>query len=203
MFNKLSSIVSIVFSPFLVPVYAIIMVLWLSILFVVPLSAKLTVTGVTFGLTSAIPFLLILGLYRIKTVKSIGLAERTERLLPYLLAVICYSALAVYYHSVHSPVWLTMFAVGGGLAVLVTLVVNQWWKISAHAAAMGGFTMFIYLLYRYQLFIFGGMPMLYAAVILTGIVGTSRIVLGSHTPMQVVAGAANGALCIWLTSLLY
>lgn len=203
MYIRLARIISTVFSPFLVPTYAILMALWLSILFVVPDSTKLTVAGVTFLLTAVLPMLLIVALYRVKAVNSIGLAERTERLVPYLCAVVCYSSLAVYLNSVHSPIWLTMFAVGGGLAVLVTLVINRWWKISAHAAAMGGFTAFVYLLYHSQLLIFGGMPMLYAAVIITGLVGTSRVALGLHTPMQVIAGAANGAACIILLSLFY
>lgn len=203
MYIKLARIISTVFSPFLVPTYAILMALWLSILFVVPDSTKLTVAGVTFLLTAVLPMLLIVALYRVKAVNSIGLAERAERLVPYLCAVVCYSFLAVYLNSVHSPIWLTMFAVGGGLAVLVTLVINRWWKISAHAAAMGGFTAFIYLLYHSQLLIFGGMPMLYAAVIITGLVGTSRVALGLHTPMQIIAGAANGAACIILLSLFY
>ncbi|MGN1173089.1 MAG: phosphatase PAP2 family protein, partial [Muribaculaceae bacterium] len=68
---------------------------------------------------------------------------------------------------------------------------------------MGGFTAFVYLLYHSQLLIFGGMTMLYAAVIITGLVGTSRVALGLHTPMQVIAGVANGAVCIILLSLFY
>lgn len=149
------------------------------------------------------PFLIILGLYRAKTIHSLGLENRKERLIPYLATVVCYSLLAVYYHKIHSPIWLTMFPVGGGLAVLVTLIVNRWWKISAHSAAMGGFVAFVYLLYHSQVLLFGGMPMLYFSVIVTGILGTARIWLGLHTPLQVLAGIANGVLCILLTSLFY
>ena len=203
MYKKISNIVSAVFSPFLVPTYAIAIVLWMSILFVVPLSSKLTVTGVTFGLTALIPFSLVFAMYRLKAVKSVELTERAERLLPYLLAVVCYSFLAVYYHLVHSPIWLTMFAVAGGLTVLVTLIINRWWKISAHSAAMGALTMFVYLLFKYQLLMMGSMPLLYTMIILTVLVGTARIILGHHTPMQVLAGVANGAVCVLLSSLVY
>lgn len=203
MIKTISRIASILFSPFIVPTYAIAMVLWMTILFVVPLETKLTVTAITFLLTMGLPLLVILGLYRAKTIHSMGLENRKERLIPYLVAVLCYALLAVYYHKIHSPIWLTMFPIGGGLAVLVTLIVNRWWKISAHSAAMGGFAAFVYLLHHSQVLLFGGMPMLYFAVIVTGILGTARIFLGLHSPLQVLAGIANGVLCILLTSLFY
>ena len=89
MIKNISRIASFLFSPFIVPTYAIIMVLWMTILFVVPMETKLTVTAVTFLLTMVMPFLIILGLYRAKTIHSLGLENRKERLIPYLATVVC------------------------------------------------------------------------------------------------------------------
>ena len=80
MIKTISRIASILFSPFIVPTYAIAMVLWMTILFVVPLETKFTVTAITFLLTMGMPLLVILGLYRAKTIHSMGLENRKERL---------------------------------------------------------------------------------------------------------------------------
>ena len=40
------------------------------------------------------------------------------------------------------------------------------------------------------------------AIILTGMVMTARVYLDRHTLMQVMAGAANGFVCVWLLSML-
>jgi membrane-associated phospholipid phosphatase len=45
-------------------------------------------------------------------------------------------------------------------------------------------------------------PAFVVAVMLAGIVGSSRLLLGRHNLLQVVAGFANGFICIFLLSML-
>lgn len=43
-----------------------------------------------------------------------------------------------------------------------------------------------------------GQGWLIATIIAAGLVGSSRLLLNRHTPMQVLAGTANGFVCVYL-----
>jgi hypothetical protein len=73
-----------------------------------------------------------------------------------------------------------MFAVGAGVTV-----VNQFWKLSVHAAVAAGSVAVLVLIL--------GLAAL-AGVGVVALVGWSRVVLRDHTVPQVLAGAAAGAV---------
>lgn len=93
-----------------------------------------------------------------------------------------------------------MFMVGGLLASIVSLVVNHWWKISAHMAAVGGLAALMFRIMTDHY----GLPfdiwVLIGVVMIVGLVGTSRLLLERHTLGQVAAGTLNGFLCVYLMS---
>ena len=66
---------------------------------------------------------------------------------------------------------------------------------------MGGVVAFILRLVQSDLALFGGEGWLAAAVIATGLVGTSRLILYRHTPWQVAAGFLDGFLCVYIMML--
>lgn len=196
--EKTARIISAIFSPLLIPTYAIATVFYTTILFVVTTATKLGVIGMTFIITSLIPALLIFLLYKLKVVSDTGLNERRERLVPYGLTVCAYLAMSFYLNAIHSPLWLTMFMVGAAIATVVAAVVNLYWKISAHATAMGGFLAFVFLLMYFQLNVANIRWLMYLAIIAWGLVCTSRVGLGRHTLAQVFAGTVNGVACVLL-----
>ncbi len=99
--------------------------------------------------------------------------------------------------------WLVLFMAGAVAAVIVCAVVNRKWKISAHMTAMGGF---MALVMRMAVDNLGIVDMLWPVAIvamLCGLVGTSRVLMGRHTLMQVAAGFLNGFLCVYAISALW
>lgn len=199
--EKLARIISAIFSPLLIPTYAMAIVLWMTILFIVSINSKLGVMGMTFAITCIIPGILIMLLYKLKIISDSGLNKQNERIIPYIVTAICYFSLAFYLHSIHSPRWLYMFAIGAGAATVISAIVNRWWKISAHGAAIGGMIAFLFCILYLQLNVMNMMWLLYSSIIVAGIVGTSRLILERHTLMQVIAGIANGIICV-LTAIL-
>ena len=198
--NIIARIFSAIFSPLLTGTYGIVLAMWLSYLCYSPFKAQLIVTIVTFVATCIIPIIAIFVLHRTGVVKDPALNDRADRTVPYILAVLCYCGVGVYYHFVNAPVWLSMFVFGGALALLILTIVNRKWKISGHATGMGGLVAVLFFL-----LLSGNCPTdiqweFFAGVILAGIVGTSRLILGRHTLLQVAAGFANGFLCIFLLS---
>lgn len=201
--NFMAWLISTVFSPLLIPTYAIAIALWESILAIVPLTTKLHVLVTVFLITAVLPAAFIFLLLRLKKVSDMSLSNPRERPIPFIISLLCYCGLIYALYLYHSPAWLIMFGVGGIAALIISMIVNFRWKISAHGAAVGGLVAFIYLLIFKQLTFNNLIPMLYAAVLIAGLVGMSRVIRERHTTMQVLAGILNGAVCVsvamWLS----
>lgn len=200
--NAIARIISAIFSPLLIPTYAIILALTATYMFVLPLSTKLTVGFAVLLTTCIIPLLAIFILYKMKIVSDTGLNHQSERAIPYIITVVCYLMCAFYFYRAHAPGWLTMFMVGGSVAAVISLVVNRWWKISAHGAAIGGLTAMMF-----RILVLGvGLPSVFPLTLFTilaaGLVGSSRVLLERHTLPQVLCGTANGFICVYLASLI-
>lgn len=199
--KKIARIVSNLFSPLLVSSYGVLASLCCSTLdILVPLSTKLTVAGVTFFITGILPMLFISSMYFSKRVSTLNLENRTERTIPYVFASLCYVGCAFYLHSIHAPSWLWTFPIGGAIAVVVSLMVNRRWKISAHLAGMGGVTAIFFRIAVDGAALPGIVWWVVASILITGLLGTARIELGRHTLGQTLAGAANGFFWVFLLS---
>ncbi len=195
--HYISCFFSILLTPLLMPTYGMIVALWMSNLLVLTLPAKLTVILVVFALTCILPALLFLLLKFLKVISSTELNNRKERLLPYIITIVCYVATAMYLFSINAPQWLWMFMFGGGCAALISMIVNFKWKISAHMAGIGGFIALVCRINADGDGIFELLPVICAAIFIAGVLGTSRIAMERHTFWQVVAGAANGFICVY------
>lgn len=196
--KQISHFFSFVFSPLLVPTYAVALALWCSVLCFVAPSAKWQVVGIAFLVTAVVPAVLIAGLKALGLVSDLGLNHQKERTLPYCLVCLSYLVMAFLFYSWHLPSWMVLFMAGATLAVIVSMIVNIWWKISAHLAAMGGAIGMLLRVMADNDAVASTFPMLLTMIIMAGCVGTARVYLERHTLGQVIAGTFNGALCVWL-----
>lgn len=197
--NKLASVVSTLFSPLLVPTYAVGLSLATTILVLTPLRTRVGVVAAIFMITCVFPMLVIGVLWKAGYVTDPGLNKRTERTVPYLVTMASYIGAGFYLWRVHAPLWLVMFLVGAIFASLTSLVVNRWWKISAHMAAMGGLLGLTIGIGMSSLNVENMVWWIVAVAIMCGAVGSSRLILKRHTPMQVLAGFFNGL--VWVLGL--
>ena len=200
--KKTASVISAIFSPLLVPTYGMLLVAYLTVFALLPGRILWTAVGVVFLLTCLIPMTGILGLYKAGFIKDVGLNERTERSVPYIIIVLCYLGVSFFFYRAGAPLWLSMFFAGAALAAVINIIVNRWWKISAHGAAMGGLVALLFRIMSLHQAIYNLDIWISGAIIITGLVLTSRIYLGRHTLLQVLAGTANGYLCVWFLSLI-
>lgn len=197
---KIARFLSFVFSPLLVPTYGTALALWFSNLVFIAPEGKMKLLAVVFTMTAIVPALLIFLLYKMAFVSDFGLNKREERPLPYCITCLCYLVTAYYFYACHLPSWVILFMAGGAIAVVISLVVNMWWKISAHLAGMGGAIGMLLRLFADNVAMPGAFAALIITVLMTGAVASSRVALGRHTFGQVVAGAINGALCVYICS---
>lgn len=103
---------------------------------------------------------------------------------------------------VNAPMWLTMFLVGGAVAAIIALLINKWWKISAHMAAAGGVVALAFRIASNHINVVPMDSVIYTTIILAGILGTSRLILERHTLGQVLAGTATGFASVYLLTMI-
>lgn len=201
--SNLASICSALFSPLLVPLYATVLSLWGTYLMVTPLKARLMVTMAVLAFSFVAPMLVIYFLKAIKVVKSADLTERHERPIPYSVAIVCYIGLWVYLGHINAPQWFSSFFLASAIAAVVNLIVNFRWKISGHATGVGGLTMYCFFIYWRQITFIGFPTWFIVAVLVSGLVLSSRLQLQRHTVGQLAAGYLTGCVTVAVTQIIF
>lgn len=196
-----SNILSWMFVPLMMPVYGIILIFSLSFLSYAPFHTKLVFTLIVFGANFLVPMLLVLLLKKMGVIEDIGLNGRRERLIPYIITIVCLAGTALFLYLKMAPLWVAMFYAGGALAALINLLVNFWWKISAHAAGIAGIVAMFIQVIKAGPTADGMTWWIVGAILTAGLLGSARIWLGRHTLLQVLAGSAVGFLSVFLLSL--
>lgn len=179
-------------SPVLLPTYAILLIFGLSMLSFAPMQSKVIITCIVFGFTGVLPSLAVALMIKFGDVKDAELTRRSDRFIPYVITGCCLLGCGLYLSTTGLPRWVSFFYIGASMACVINLLVTFKWKISAHGAGIGGFIAMLMLMNRYgfphyNLWLWG-----VCAVIAGGCLGTARVWLGRHTPMQTIAGEIVG-----------
>ncbi len=186
--------------PLNMPLFGLWFLFGLSFLSVMPLSIKWEMTGIFFGLDIIVPMILVYILKWLGLVDDIGLNGRKERLIPYLISIAVLAGSGYWCQRLGFPLWTAGFYYGGAVAGAVNLIVNFWWKISAHAAGMAGVLALLVRIWADGDSYGPTQTWLIIWIVLAGLLGASRIWLGRHTPMQVFCGTAVGFISVMLMS---
>lgn len=191
----LATVLSAVFHPLLVPSYLFYVVCYqLPGVVVEPaLPERWLVLAVVGGFTLGLPALATGLLVYLGLADSVELRAREQRALPLLLAGLSFGAAAWLLHrpALFDPLLFQMMA-GMTLAVLLTLGITLSWKISAHGVGMGGALGLLLLLHLGGETGPAGAWWLAGTAVFAGAVGSARLTLSAHTPIQVWAGLALG-----------
>ena len=161
---------------------------------------------VIFLMTVFIPGFAIGMMKAVGLVNSVHMNEREERYGPFIATGIFYLATfryLLYYPQV--PLAFKIFVLGSCIGLFVAFFINLWSKISLHAVGMGGLIGMIVItmaLFSYDsvmipMSVFGTLHvstviLLMAGIILAGIVGTSRLILEAHEPIDLYGGYMVG-----------
>lgn len=196
----IARILSTLFHPLLMPTYGGLLLIRYSMLAFYPLTAKLFILGTIALFTLLIPMIGIILLYGFKVISNVNLNKREDRKIPYMISLVSYFLCGIVLYRLGLPLWLIGFVGGGLLSLVIASLITVKWKISAHLTAMGGVTACAF----YLTTTFGMLPLwlLTLMILLTGLLGSSRIILNRHTFGQTLAGTVNGFLCVYLSMLL-
>lgn len=183
---------SIAFHPLLIPTFGMILLFHLNtyISFSIPDPAKRFILVILFVNTAVAPVLFLFLFKRTGFISNVLLDDRQERLLPLFVSSLFFILTYFLFKQVSLPSLINYFIMGATLLVLICLMITFGWKISLHAASMGGLTGFLItssLLLKADL-----SWLIMLSVLVSGFVASSRIFLQAHTPAQVYAGFLLG-----------
>ncbi|WP_288490404.1 hypothetical protein [uncultured Prevotella sp.] len=190
-------IISMLLTPFYLSVVGVLAIFSFSYLSMFPWQAKLSLVLLTYAFTVLIPSILI-HLYRQYhgwTLFQLG--HREKRMIPYVISILCYSLCLYIMDWLHLPHLLTAILTAALVIQILCAIINVWWKISTHTAAIGGVTGS--LIGFSFLFSFNPMWWLCLVILLSGLVGSSLIILRQHSLSQVSMGYFLGIASSYLT----
>lgn len=192
---------SVVFQPLTMPT-----LICAVILFVVPEATSIPGTAkwsllLLISLTTlVIPLLSLLGMKMTESINSFQMPDKKERILPFSLISLFYvmTAAFFYYRIMVDQLILTTLIMITACLVLLTCI-TYFWKISSHLTGIAGLLAAIVVLsMKYGV---GALfyPFIFS-VIACGAVGTARLALHAHKPLEVYGGFVLGfgwSFCVY------
>ena len=200
--TKLAKTISFIFHPLLIPTYALIILFNLHAYFSLLISqtSKWQIIGLVFIITFILPLFFIFLLKKNNVITSYYMYNREERTFPFLVTAIFYFLAYYLFRQIQIAPLFYFFILGSTLLIIITMIINFFWKISIHMVAIGGLLgtlLGISLIFKVII------PFLILLVIFcSGLIGFARIKLNSHNPPQVYVGFLTGASIMLLLFLL-
>ena len=197
---SLEKIVSILLHPVFVPTITVFLVVKIySNIIVLESQAGIILIG-TCVFSLILPLLSVFILLLTKKIDSLEMPKKEERFLPILFASI-WMILGFYFMKEifsYAPIMKSIY-LGAIYIMLISLLITKKWKISLHMLAIGSATGVFIMLE----FLFGqNLMLLLITILISGILGYSRLSLKAHSLSQIYAGFIVGNIIMGL-SILY
>lgn len=187
--NKLAQFISVIFHPVLLPT-------WMFLIFIASGICEISFIRIDIGLavvfvtTFVFPALSLILLKRFKIIESFTMKKREERFIPLFIMVIFLYVTSRFFNGIIVLALYNFYLICNLLLCVVTFWINIYWKISMHGIGWGAFSSMLLLLTTISSRIF--LPYFIISLLLSGIVGTSRLYLKSHSESQVYTGFTVG-----------
>lgn len=207
----LANIISWIFLPLFMPVYALLLTMYIPSLeagsfqnrtiYLLDPRLKLALLGIFFLFSFLAPAISLVILKRNNKISNLEIDNRSERFIPILITAI-YSAVLAWFLMVKTPSGILPPAIyllpaGGTFAILLVLFITRFDKISLHALGVGMLMGFLIAYFQTQAQFQLGI--LFLATIVSGVVMSARLFLGKHNLRQCLMGYFLGMLVIYLT----
>lgn len=191
--NKLAQFISVIAHPIFLPT-------WMFLILVSSGLCNIYNTNITivfstiFVTTFVIPMIFMFILKKVGVIKSITMERREDRFIPLIIMVIFLYTTQTLFRDVTALGFFNFFIVCNIILCSIVFWINIYWKISLHAIGCGSLVSIIFILTSISVEIF--LPYLFAAIIISGVVGSARLYLKSHSASQVYTGFAVGFITV-------
>ncbi|QIA06789.1 phosphatase PAP2 family protein [Draconibacterium halophilum] len=196
MSEKIARIISIIFHPVLIPTIGMFLLMHSGFYFELLLwEAKRFILLVVFFTTCILP-LLSVAVLSLNPRFNINMPGSRDRLIPLLSASVFYYLGFILLRKVQAVPEFKLFMLASVLVIILLLVISLKWKISNHMAAIGSLAGTLFALaFR------NGVNPVYSVlivVLLSGLIGTARLILCKHDMKQLIAGYVLGFIVLYL-----
>lgn len=184
--NKFARIISTIFVP---PSFTIIVYLIFAFTIETTVQESLTVFLVALIFGFILPIAMFVLMRKKKMISDNDAMIKDQRTLPYLIAIIFYLVGLI----------ILIFAEVSRISIafwfcyitntIITIIINKYWKISAHSMGASGAAAALFFTFGWSSFV---------AMIITLLVGWSRIELKCHTISQVIAGILLAFISVYI-----
>jgi membrane-associated phospholipid phosphatase len=192
-------VLSVVFQPLLIPTLVFGLILYaVPEATSIPAEFKDRIFFLIILSTLLIPMITIIGLRLSGTLKSLHMKEIQDRLIPFSITSVYY-LLTVYFlfqkTELDPILWQTLSLIT--IAVIGLTIVTFFWKMSAHMTGSGGL-LAVVLILGFKFHTFQVLYPLILSLLLVGAIGSARLFLGAHKPLEIYAGFFFGFLICFL-----
>ena len=196
MSERISKFISIIFHPVLIPTLGFFLLFNSGFYFsMLTWEAKRFVLLVVFFSTGILPILSV-AILALNSKFDISMENSRDRIIPLMSSSIFYYLGYVLLGRMKAFPVFKIFLVASVLVIIALLLISFKWKISNHMAAVGGVTGTIFALS----FRSGINPIftILTVILISGLVGTARMVLKKHDLKQLTAGYILGFFVLYL-----
>ena len=198
MLKKTALSISVLFHPLIMPLAGMAILLFTgSYVSLLPFPAKKMILLLFAIGTLFLPAIMIpLAYFR----NELKMQKQDERTLPLILTFTFY--ILTYFLFLKIPVFGFMhnFMLGALFAVFLALIINLQWKISLHMIGLGGLTAFLLIIIlTKQVNVYSWLLL---SILASGLAGTARLYLNSHSPAQIYTGYFIGCISMTVCMLL-
>jgi hypothetical protein len=143
-----------------------------------------------FGTSIFIPLVTVFLLKALGFIQTIQLKTQRERIIPYVACITFFFWSFYVSKQLNDPPEFTAFLLSLFISSIAALLINNYFKVSMHAIGAGGLTaFFILLLFADKL---NDMISFVAAIVIAGIICSSRLISGNHSPFEIYFGFIAG-----------
>ncbi len=202
--KALANLVSIVFHPLFIPVYLLAFTLYLPVYTMQRYTENFKILFLLYAFLIDVvaPLLLLVLMKKFRMISSLTLGKASERQLPYVMMFFIYLTTALSLMNIRGLDGIISLAFMIAASVLlVVLVLNRFLKISAHSASVAAGATWIFVLFK--AFEISLSLHLTVAIVILGLVMSSRLYLEAHSPREVYLGAVVGGLITLLGGAFY
>jgi membrane-associated phospholipid phosphatase len=193
--NHLAKFISVTFHPLLLTTYLVLVLThFFPSMLMIRQENTTVIIALIFVFTFVLPAMNIVMLRSFGSISSITLHSRQERIVPFIFIALLYILVTfLFYYKLPFSANFNKLMVIVTAMVVVALCITFFYKISIHSlAASGGIGILLPLNKATEQF-----DLLWptaVAILAAGVVMSSRLLLGAHTPREVMYGSLVGFL---------
>lgn len=196
--RRFSQFLSVVLHPVLMPSYALLIIFQLNtyIAYTTPRQVKTALYIVILFNTLIMPVVISYLLITRGYIRSFEMQKRQERIIPFFSNLALMMVAYFMIRQIVVPKIFYLLLLGAAGSVVIAIIINLKWKISIHMIGIGGI---VGMLCGMSTFLLADLriPIL-ISMLVSGLLGTARLSLNAHHPMEIYAGFLVGFLSEFL-----